>query len=46
MKYQLSAEEVRMRIKLKKTTNFVRMLESFPVLGSEDVSIQESSWHQ
>lgn len=28
MKYQLSVEQVRMRIKLKNTTNFVRRLES------------------
>jgi hypothetical protein len=35
MKYQLNAEEVRMRMRLKKTTNFVRILASFPAASRE-----------
>ena len=40
MKYQLSVEQVRMRIKLKKTTNFVRRLESVRALLPGEASLR------
>jgi hypothetical protein len=43
MKYQLSVEQVRIRIKLKNTTNFVRRLAICRLPGSSDRSIRDEA---